>query len=455
MTAVAGDDFLALIDAPKLTRRYWFTFALVVLQFVCEVFDFFIVGFLVSQVAPQWGLTFGESTIILLSAGFGSMLGALTFGRLSDRFGRRFAILCGTLIYCVCAGAIGLIPDGAWALFALLRFLVGFGYGGAGTSQFTLITEYTPTRYRTLMTSSLGIPASVGVLLASVVVSSLFPILGWRGVAMLGLAPVLVGIALVAVAPESMRWLVARGEAERARKSAAKMLGLPLEKVPVPTPAPPAPKASYGEVFRDQRKFWLIVTIQFGVAIAQNGVLLWGPTVLAQLLNITAQQAATYFIGVSLTGVAGRIFFTVASQKIGRLKSGYLLAYIGAAGLAGASIFHGQYVAGLPLFFIFLTVGFFFLDGGYANFSPYAAELYPVRLAATALGVQQAASGLGKIIGPLVLGLMAGASNLVTPKATQAAVAPAFMFLACGCLAAGLAYSFLGIETHKRALKLA
>src|SRR4051794_23738506 len=100
--AAAGDDFLALIDAPKLTRRYWLTYGLVVLQFVCEVFDFFIVGFLVSQVAPQWGLTFGESTIILLSAGFGSMLGALTFGRLSDRFGRRFAILCGTIIYCVC-----------------------------------------------------------------------------------------------------------------------------------------------------------------------------------------------------------------------------------------------------------------------------------------------------------------------------------------------------------------
>ena len=63
-------------------------------------------------------------------------------------------------------------------------------------------------------------------------------------------------------------------------------------------------------------------------------------------------------------------------------------------------------------------------------------------------------TGVGKIAGPLCLALIAGASNLITPKATIDAVTPAFLFLAgCG-LAIGLAFSLLGVETHGRQLAL-
>ena len=67
-----------------------------------------------------------------------------------------------------------------------------------------------------------------------------------------------------------------------------------------------------------------------------------------------------------------------------------------------------------------------------------------MRLSARGVGLAQAANGVGKIAGPLCLALIAGASNLITPKATIEAVTPAFLFLAgCG-LAIGLAFSLLG-----------
>lgn len=234
----ASDDLLARIDDAPLTARYWAAFTLILLQLVCEIFDFFVVGYLVSAVAPLWRLTFGQTTIMLLSAGVGAIFGALGLGWVADRVGRKAVVVLSGIICCLCAGAIAFVPDGAWAAFALLRFLVGFGYGGAGASQFALIVEYTPLKRRTLLTSWVAVPAGLGVLLASVVVSALFPALGWRGTAALGFAPIIFAIALAFVAPESVRWLVANGKLERARRAAASMLQLPLDSLPAQTAAP-------------------------------------------------------------------------------------------------------------------------------------------------------------------------------------------------------------------------
>ena len=72
----ATDSLLALLDAAPLNRRYWLTMGLVMTQFVCEIFDFFVVSFMVAALAPQWQLTFGQSTLMLLTAGIGTICGA-------------------------------------------------------------------------------------------------------------------------------------------------------------------------------------------------------------------------------------------------------------------------------------------------------------------------------------------------------------------------------------------
>ncbi len=453
MTATEA-GLLPAMDAAPLKARYWATFALIVLMLVCEIFDFFVVGYLVSAVAPQWKLTFGQTTIMLLSAGVGAMVGAPAFGWIADRFGRKLVVVSSAALCCVCAGSVAFVPDGGWVAFALLRFMVGVGYGGAGASQFALIAEYTPTARRTLLTSSLGLPAGLGLLLASLVVSSLFQLLGWRGTAALGFAPILLVAALALFAPESARWLLSRGEADKARRAAASMLDLdaapPSSGPELRTP----PTAFQPEAYSPARRLWLVVLIQLGLGTALSGVLLWGPTILAQLLRISPRQAATYFIAVSLAGLLGRLVFTLLPQRIGRVPCGLIVGYASAVALALAAAFHGAWLGGAPLFFVFLLAGHFFYDGGFSNVTTYAAELHPVRLGARAMGLSAASGGAGKIVGPLVLGLMAGAHNLVTPHATEQAVAPAFYFLAGACLVVGLSYSLLGVETHRRALAL-
>jgi putative MFS transporter len=130
------------------------------------------------------------------------------------------------------------------------------------------------------------------------------------------------------------------------------------------------------------------------------------------------------------------------------------MGYGSAVTLAGAAIFHADFVGSVPLFIAFLVVGALFFEGGFANLGPYAAEIFPVRLAARGVGVAQATNGIGRIAGPLCLALISGGNNFITPQATADAVLPAFLFLAgCGLLV-GVTFTAMAIETHGRPLSL-
>jgi MFS transporter, putative metabolite:H+ symporter len=447
-------DLLTAIEEARLRPRYWVAFGLICVFLMCELFDYFVVGYLVSAVAPAWGLTFGQTAVMLLSAGVGAIVGALSGGRLADRMGRKRVLLGAAVLCCTGAGSLAFIAEGDWLMFVALRFAVGVGYGACGATQFALIAEYTPRARRTLLTSSMGIPAGLGLLLAASVVSILFAQLGWRGTALLGFAPLLLVVAIALFAPESPRWLIAVGRGNEAQRAARSMLDMPADIDASIEPLPVASSsASLREVLAIPRRFWLIVLIQVALGSVLTGVLLWGPTIIAQLFGVSSQQAATYFVAVSLSALLGRIAFTWLPHRIGRVPSGMLVGYAGAVALLLAAVLRDAHWFGLPAFFLCLMAGQFFYDGGYSNLTTYAAELYPVRLGVRAMGVSAASAGVGKILGPLVMGLLAGANNLVTPAVTQQAVLPVFVFLAACCLIVGLCYSLLGVETAHRPLQ--
>ena len=139
--------------------------------------------------APQWHLTYGQSAVILYSGGVGAILGALVFGGLSDAWGRKITMIIGTFICAASSGLMGIVPAGSWEVFAVLRFFIGVGLTAGVTPSLAIQVELTPTRHRTLLTSFYLVFASAGGFLASAVSAVLLEPLGWRGVAMLGMAP--------------------------------------------------------------------------------------------------------------------------------------------------------------------------------------------------------------------------------------------------------------------------
>ena len=114
--ALSVQDWLVLIEKPKLSRRYYATVALLVAQEMFEFYDFFLVGYLVSVLAPGWKLTYGQSAVMLLSSGLGAFVGSLVGGRVADTIGRKKIIWSGGLLFSLGAGGCALIPDGAWML---------------------------------------------------------------------------------------------------------------------------------------------------------------------------------------------------------------------------------------------------------------------------------------------------------------------------------------------------
>jgi len=187
---------------------------------------------------------------------------------------------------------------------------------------------------------------------------------------------------------------------------------------------------------------------------ANYGVFLWGPTIVALLMGVSPVEVAHLFVIIALTGMIGRAIFAVMSPRIGRRRCGEIMGYGIALSLGAAGLFFDRTLFGYPAFVVLLVPAALFFDGGFSNIAPYSAELFPVRLSARGVGLAQAANGVGKIAGPLCLALIAGTSNLITPKATIDAVTPAFLFLAACGLAIGLAFTLLGVETHGRPLAL-
>src|ERR1700759_1329514 len=134
-----AQDWLTTIEKSNLTPRYYLTIGLLVVQEMFEFYDFFLVGYLVSVLAPGWHLTYGQSAMMLLSSGVGAIAGSLIGGQIADVIGRKKMIWGGGVIFSLGAAGCALIPDGAWILFSRLRFVVGFGSTAAISAQSQLV----------------------------------------------------------------------------------------------------------------------------------------------------------------------------------------------------------------------------------------------------------------------------------------------------------------------------
>jgi putative MFS transporter len=455
MAEQTSDALLAMYDDAPLNARYWTNFTIAALVLVLDFFDFFLIAFVMSAIGPEWHLTYGQGALILYGAGVGAIIGSLVSGALGDVFGRKGLSVAGTLLCGVCAGCIGLLPTGAWVWLAVLRFLVGVGLAAGVTPILPMVVEQTPTRWRTGITSFFVVFASAGTLLATFTSAILLHAFGWRGVAMTGFIAIAIGLLVWALVPESARWLAAKGRFTEARDEVARSLGRPASSLPLPTVRPAVqPRGNLAELYHKPALFWQTLIIWGGSASAVYGYILWGPTIIALALKVDPAQAAKYFLIISAAGVSGKLLVSFFAQLIGRRTLGILYGVLAGIGLFVAGYFSGALVGGFPVFVILTAAAAFFAEGGFSNLAPYTVEQYGVALGSRSSGLGQAANGVGKIVGPLALALLAGSDNIIAPKATAEAVFPAFAFLGGTMIAVALAFAFLGVETHGKQIAL-
>ncbi|MBE0632758.1 MAG: MFS transporter, partial [Burkholderia vietnamiensis] len=174
------------------------------LGWTLDAFDFFLMVFVLKDIAAEFATTIPAVAFALTLTLAMRPLGALIFGRLADRFGRRPTLMVNIACYSLLELASGFAPS-LTALLAL-RALFGVAMGGEWGVGSALTMETVPTHARGIVSGLLQAGYPSGYLLASVVFGLFYQYIGWRGMFMVGVLPALLVLYVRAHVPESPAW---------------------------------------------------------------------------------------------------------------------------------------------------------------------------------------------------------------------------------------------------------
>ena len=436
----------------SLTINQWKIFTACLFSIVIDFFDFALIGFVLAFFVKDWHLTFGQSGTILFASGIAAIPGAIFFGWLGDKIGRRKVFMMMILILSLATGVMALAPEHGWIFIASMRFIVGLGVGGLAAVDLPLLQEFVPASKRGWVSGlSIGL-LPLGPLLAALFSASLGATIGWRGLFALGLVPAAFAFVIRLWVPESPRWLFGQGRFEEARRSLAWALKMDPAEIQLPAVLPEQPRVSWLELFKYPRS--IAAGIMTGLSsTGAVGMALWGATLLVLVLKVTPAQAAYLSVWIALVGIPGRAIGSWMSDAFGRRPAGVLLAVGAGCTTALAGYLHGTFLGATSVFFLLLMVTSFFSNASFSVVFPYMAELWPAKLRASGFGLVYGCSNVAKFIGPAGLAVIAGTSSLVAPKATLDALVPAFNYFAAWYALAVVVFLFIGIETRGRTIE--
>ena len=261
------------------------------LGWTLDAFDFFIVVFLFDTLARQFGVT--KKDIVLTTTVTLAMrpVGALLFGLLADRYGRRIPLMANVIYFSIIEVLCGFAPS--FKVFLILRALFGIGMGGEWGVGASLAMEAAPVRWRGILSGILQSGYSIGYLLAAVAARFLLPAWGWRPMFWIGALPALLALYIRTKVPESEAWKQHRA-------------------------------ASTGQVLRVVAREWkrfayLVVLMTFMMFLSHGTQDLY-PDFLKEVHKVSAAAVANIAMIYNVGAVVGAIIFGHLSQVAGRRK---------------------------------------------------------------------------------------------------------------------------------------
>jgi SHS family lactate transporter-like MFS transporter len=205
----------ALSDLRSLTSQQRNAIVASFLGWTLDAFDFFILVFVLKYVAAEFGTDIASVTIAITLTLAMRPVGALVFGYFADRFGRRPTLMVNILLYSALEFASGFAPS--LTALIVLRALYGIAMGGEWGVGASLTMETIPPKMRGLVSGLLQAGYPAGYLIASLVFFLLFPLVGWRGMFMLGALPALVVFYIRSKVHESPVFIERQHRMERGR----------------------------------------------------------------------------------------------------------------------------------------------------------------------------------------------------------------------------------------------
>jgi MFS transporter, AAHS family, 4-hydroxybenzoate transporter len=406
-----------LIDDQPLSGYQVLIIGICGLIAMLDGFDTQAIGFVAPAIAASLKMHIESFGPVFASGLFGGLLGALLFGRVADRFGRKPTILttlgviaCGTLLTVESQSAIQLLA---------VRFLTGLGLGGALPSIIAICAEYAPHRLRSTLVTAMFCGFPLGAVVGGAAAARLLLSHDWHVLFIVGgAAPVLLFPVVWLALPESIRWLAVHHRNAAIGRVLARMhrrehwdgrTGVGSDSALVSAAAGGDGRSgTVARLFESGRHAGtLLLWLTFFLSLLLVYLLVsWIPT-LAQQGGRGAGSGAFAAAVLNLGGIAGSAGAARLSDRFGPYTVVSASYFTGAA-LVLAIGLGTPFAAGI--YWFAATAGLFCI-GAQLCVVALASEFYPVELRATGVGWAVGVGRIGAITGPLVGSLLIGAQS--------------------------------------------
>jgi MFS family permease len=366
--------------------RRWPMLFLLLVAFVPATGNRFLYAFVMLTAARDWELTPFWAAVIGFLPFAAAPIGGMLFGSISDRYGRRKALLLGILLSGMSSGLSGL--SFGPVDFALYRLVLGMATGGQWAVSMTLVSEVWPALTRGRAVGIVQTSFPVGFIYASLLAYGIGEKAGWRILLMLGALPALfAGPVCYVMIRESRLWLHSMSQ-------------------------PKAEPVSYRQLFAPglRRNTVLGTLIMFVGAFGAWSINPWIPAYLGRL-GAPSARVPLYTLYVMLGALLGYILYGFISDRMGR-KFTFRLFFIGmACALLGFGFLPSQTwftsLAPSPLLWLVIIGGLvtFFL-GYFSGYGALFAELFPTRVRSRGMGFCYTIGGIGAALSPAVTGYL-------------------------------------------------
>ncbi|MEG1467958.1 MAG: MFS transporter [Hafnia sp.] len=323
------------------------------LSWTLDAFDFFILVFLLSDIAKAFNVGMEEVTLAILLTLAVRPIGALLFGRAAEKYGRRPILMVNIIFFSIFELLSAAAPS--LTMFLVLRVLYGVAMGGIWGVASSLAMETIPDRSRGLMSGIFQAGYPFGYLLAAVVYGSLFEIVGWRGMFVIGAIPIILLPFIYFKVPESPVWLAARE-----RKESTALL----------------------PVLKSHWKLCIyLVLLMAAFNFFSHGTQDMYPAFLKIQHGFDPKTVSIIAISYNIASIIGGVFFGVLSEKIGRKKAIIIAAALALPVIPLWAFSGGSLMLGIGAFLMQ-----FMVQGAWGVIPTYLNELVPANTRAVLPG---------------------------------------------------------------------
>jgi MFS family permease len=397
----------------------------------------------------------------------GEMVGALVFGRMSDRLGRKRLFVYTLLLYLIGTGLAAFTAGNSagWlAFFYLTRLAAGMGIGGQYSAINSAIDEVMPSRYRgrvdIWINGSYWAGAILGSFVSYIFLNHFAPNVGWRLAFLLGPVLALVVIIVGRVLPESPRWLVTHGRQEEADKVMAKIeeavrkSGQELDPIDESKAIEIVPEKRYGYLtflrlvfHRFTRRAVLGATLMITQSFLYNAIYFTYALVLINFYHVPSSKVPVYGLAFAVGNLCGPLVLGPLFDSWGRKQMIAGTYIVSAVLLALSAVMFDAGVLNAATQTVAWVIIFFFASAGASAAYLTVSETWPIEIRAEAIAVFFAIGSIAGALGPLFYGALIGTGSSRTGLFVGYLVGAGIM------LTGGLVEVFLGVNAAGKSLE--